>query len=70
MNLLSLYSRFDSSSGYQEKEWIKLPTMLEVALAQANKWEVERYIDGLSPRWVHWNGFNWNHSTKFRGKPK
>jgi len=49
------------------ENWIDLPTLQDVAKAQAENWEIEyRCGDGFAT----WSGMAWQKSFTFRGRPR
>ena len=49
------------------ENWIGLPTMQDVAKAQANGWEIE-YRCGA--QYATWGGITWQKTFVFRGRPR
>jgi hypothetical protein len=52
-----------------DAEWRELPSLLCVAKAQADGWEIESDT-GDSDGWCAWNGLSWSQYWKFRGRPR
>jgi len=53
----------------EEQEWRDLPSLLCVAKAQADGWEIE-WADKSYPIHHPWNGNRWDTSLSFRGRPR
>lgn len=49
-------------------EWTDLPTLQDVAKAQADGWEIE-YKD-ISEYWLSWSQLVWSINGKYRGRPR
>jgi hypothetical protein len=49
-------------------EWKDLPTMQDVACAQADGWEIE--WSSLGEEWSNWPSGAWYSNTLFRGRPR
>jgi len=50
-------------------EWTDLPTLQDVAKAQANDWEIQLY-DKHDDEWIHWAGAGWFIGNKYRARPR
>lgn len=51
------------------QEWIDLPTMQDVAKAQADRWEIE-VLSYTSLNWVKWSEQVWDATRKYRARPR
>jgi hypothetical protein len=52
-------------------DWKDLPTMQDVACAQADGWEVEARISARpEDKFEQWSGIWWEASYVFRGRPR
>lgn len=49
-------------------EWKDLPTMQDVARAQADGWEIE--VSNGTSSWHAWKGISWHSDLKFRARPR
>jgi hypothetical protein len=50
------------------EEWVTLPTLLSLAQAHTNGWEIETELFPCT--WVPWLGITWGNDTGYRGRPK
>jgi len=50
-----------------ETDWKDLPTIQDVAKAQADGWEIE---NGIANGWSKWREEGWSNSWSFRGRPR
>ena len=48
-------------------EWTDLPTLQDVAKAQADGWEIECTGETL---WIPWDGTVWRNFMKYRARPR
>lgn len=48
-------------------EWIELPDLQAVAIAQSKDWEIE--VD-TGPHWEEWKGAAWMNYMNYRGRPR
>jgi len=51
-----------------ETEWKDLPTLQDVAKAQADNWEIQYSLKGRE--YFAWSESAWDSSTFFRGRPR
>ena len=51
-----------------EQEWHDMPTLQDVAGAQAGKWEIE--IAAVQGGWEPWCGDAWTEAWNFRARPR
>ena len=50
-------------------EWIELPDLQAVAIAQSKDWQIE-CLPTAAGGWSKWMQCAWNTSWKFRGRPR